>query len=126
METIRWDKQYYEERGSKDEDGYYDFFYRYFIFQFILPDGERIKVRQYLDTKDKCSLFVPYDELAQKKDEASMKKMKYIAAVINFLRHAEHIAHFDYFNKTYQPIDLGKIHNNLKDFHFIRESIPNP
>jgi hypothetical protein len=36
---IGWRKEYHEDLGEKDEDGYLDYAYRYFVYMFYLPNN---------------------------------------------------------------------------------------
>lgn len=74
MKTIRWSKKYYEDLGTQDSEGFYDYAYTYFIHWFVLPNNDKIKVRQYTDTADECSLFVSYNELKKRTNTESRKK----------------------------------------------------
>lgn len=115
---IRWTKKYHEDLRTKDKDGFYDYAYRYFIYEFFLPNNDVVKFRQYTDTLDECSMFVALDELIQKSDSVSKDKINFISTIINFMQTDLGINKFSFLNGTYKPIDLNKFSNRQIDFSF--------
>ncbi|WP_223650352.1 hypothetical protein [Hymenobacter psoromatis] len=118
-QLIRWNKKYYEDLGEKDENGFFDYAYYYFIYSFYLPDKEIIRVRQYADTLGACHLFLYGDCLRKQINEVPPEEVAYIAAVVNFIRATGKVIEFTYFNGSYIPLDLKKLKSNLTDFSFI-------
>ena len=49
-------KEYHEELGEKDADGFYDYAYRYWVYWFDL-DGRRYRVRIYIDEPSNASVM---------------------------------------------------------------------
>ena len=123
MEKIGWTKEYHEDLGSKDEKGWYDYAYRYYIYMFFLPNNSKIRVRRYTDTPDHCSLFLPDEDLAEKKALDKSPSKNYIYGIINFLLKKENLKTIDYYNLGYKSIDLNKVNNNLKDFTFEEKKV---
>ncbi len=118
MEKIVWTKEYQEDLGTKDERGWYDYAYRYYIYWFYLPNNSKIKVRRYKDSPDHGSLFLPDEDLAAKKALEKSLSRQYIFGIINFLLKNEGLKTIDYYNMGYKSIDLSNVENNLKNFTF--------
>lgn len=118
MEKIVWTKEYQEDLGTKDKSGGYDYAYRYYIYYFYLPNKTKIKVRQYTDSLDQCSIFFQDEDLAEKKALEKSPSKNYIFAIIHFLLKKEGVKTIDYYNMGYKSIDLKTVPNNLKDFTF--------
>ncbi|ABG58425.1 hypothetical protein [Cytophaga hutchinsonii] len=118
MEKIFWTKEYQEDVGTKDEQGWYDYAYRYYIYWFTFPNRQKIKVRRYTDTPDHCSIFLPEEDLAIKKALDKSPSKNYIFGVVNFLLKKEGAKTIDYYNMGYKSIDLSKVRNNRNEFVF--------
>ncbi len=123
MEKIVWSKKYEEDLGSKDENGLYDYAYRYFTYWFTLPNNERIRGRRYTDTLENCSLHIALDDLERKSDPRSSQMVAYVSGIINFLLATEGVKKIEYFSQAYKPVDLTTIKDNLKDFSFEEEKV---
>ena len=119
---IKWTKAYHENLGTQDKDGLYDYAYCYFIYEFVLPNNDKIKFRRYADTADKCSMFAPLDALMQRSDNESKDNVNSIAAILHFMRTNFGIHRFDFFDKTYKSIDLDNFPNAHESFSFEEES----
>jgi hypothetical protein len=119
---IPWSKNYYEDLGEKDEEGFFDYAYRYFIYEFYLPNNYQISVRQYCDTIHQGHLFLSAnnflfaESIAQQNDNF-LKKAAYISAIIDFMSATQAISEFDYFVDTYRSIAIDL--NEVSDFSFI-------
>ena len=57
MIIIYWNKTYYEDLGTKDADGFYDYAYCYYLYRFIIEDNITYVIRRYIDTPDKCAFL---------------------------------------------------------------------
>jgi hypothetical protein len=49
-------KEYREDLGTKDEDGSYDYDYRYWVYRFDV-DGRRYRARIYVDSPEDASVM---------------------------------------------------------------------
>jgi hypothetical protein len=112
---ILWSRTYHEDVGEKDRDGSYDYAYCYYIYVFSLPERRTLRVRQYTDTPDQCSLFMDLKELTRMQDTETLD---HVHAIINFLMAKEGVKKVDYFSAGYKSIDLTKVKQNLKAFTF--------
>ena len=115
--AIRWGKKYYEELGEKDQEGFYEYAYRYYVYLFYLPGGNRVRIKRYMDEPNECSLFfmnyfhrLVNDEFIESQDG--------ISAVIAFMRATQAVNQLYYFNGSYKPINLEKLKDNSKGFSF--------
>lgn len=118
--TVKWNKVYYEELGEKDQNGFYDYAYHYWVYLFSFPSGDKIRAKKYMDEPDECSLFL-FDALSECINDAILTKLDNISAVINFLRATQNSSRFTYFNHGYELVDLNKIKENMSDFLFVEE-----
>ena len=123
METypIIWQKEYYEDLGEQDEDGFFDYAYYYFIYVFQLPDKSEIKIRQYTDTTDECSLFLPGRYFKKMSGPESLE-VDCIGAIVNFMCETQGIKHCFYFNGGYKLFDLYKSKNDFAEYIFMEIS----
>jgi hypothetical protein len=122
--NIKWAKKYYEDLGTQNEEGLYDYAYRYFIYEFFLPDNDTIAFRQYTDTSNDYSMCISLDGLMEKSDDASKEKVDSILAIISFMRLQFGIENFYFLRREgYKVIDLEKLKNKQADFSFKEEWI---
>jgi hypothetical protein len=49
-------KEYFEDLGEQDDEGYYDYAYRYWVYSFDL-DGRHYRARIYTDTPDEADVM---------------------------------------------------------------------
>ena len=49
-------KEYFEDLGTKDSDGYYDYAYRYWVYWFDL-DGRKYRARVYTDSPEEADVM---------------------------------------------------------------------
>ncbi|MGI4870607.1 MAG: hypothetical protein ACRYFX_05445 [Janthinobacterium lividum] len=119
MLSIQWSKKYHEDLGEEDENGFFDYVYRYFVYIFYLPAGYKIKVRRYTDTIDECHLFMYKGYSEEQFDKNLLQKWEYISAVVNFMLATQEVKKADYFDGSYKAIDLGKLANNSNSFCFL-------
>ncbi|RZJ61885.1 MAG: hypothetical protein EOO58_01285 [Hymenobacter sp.] len=120
--AIRWGKKYYEELGGKDQDGFYDYAYRYYIYLFYLPDRNRVRVKRYMDTPNECSLFF-IDNFYKLIDNKFIETQEVLSAIIAFMRVTQAVSQFYYFNGDYIPINLGNLRDDSKTFSFIEMTV---
>lgn len=114
MEKIVWTKKYQEDHGAMNEDGFYDYSYRYFTYWFLLPDNQKIRGRRYADTPGQCSLYIALDDLEPRSDAAALKRKDYISGIVNFLLVNEGVEKIEHFSEGYKPVDMTTIKDNLK------------
>lgn len=118
METIIWNKEYREDLGTKDANGYYDYAYCYYVYWFLLPDKRLIRIRRYTDTSEECSLFGFYElsdpsSVTENLTEESIYKPPYISKIIKFMIDKEETTHFKYFAHEYIDIKVSKLNLSL-------------
>lgn len=56
MAELAVTKEYFEDLGERDDEGYYDFAYRYWVYSFDL-DGRHYRARIYTDTPDEADVM---------------------------------------------------------------------
>jgi hypothetical protein len=116
MNSIEWSKEYHEDIGEEDENGFFDYVYRYFIYQFYLPDKTLIEARRYTDTIDECAFyFCGADKQLIK--QISEELMRYLPCVINFMTVNQGVKQFICFNGKYLPLALNE--ECLAEFSFV-------
>ena len=120
--SIIWGKKYYEELGEKDQEGFYDYAYHYYIYLFRLPDGNKIRIKRYMDTPNECSLFFS-NYFYKLIDDEFIETQDVISAVIAFMRMTQAVNQFDYFNGDYRPINLENLKDNFNTFSFIEMEV---
>jgi hypothetical protein len=49
-------REYYEDLGTKDDEGYYDYAYRYWIYWFDI-DGRNYRARVYVDSQEETDVM---------------------------------------------------------------------
>lgn len=107
MKTIQWSKEYHEDIGEEDENGSFDYVYRYFIYRFYLPDNTIITVRRYTDGIDECAFyFSGADGLLRKQIDEGL--LEYLPCVVNFMSKNEGVIKLLYFNGSYLPLVLNE------------------
>lgn len=109
MKTVKYTRTYYEDIGRDEKTGVVHYAYCYFLYYFYLSDTEVIKFRQYTDTAQSCSMFFSLNQLKDKSDKASKKKLNVIYAILRFMQKEFNITELYYFNHTYIPIDTDNI-----------------
>ena len=114
--VIKWSKKYYEELGEKDQDGFYEYAYRYFIYWFYLPNKFKIRIRNYTDEILEGSLFLCKKDGPVKEFEIDST---FISAILAFMYTKQGVIHFTLFDGGYKPIDLTGLKDNSKDFSFV-------
>ena len=115
---IHWAKVYEEELSTKDADGFYDYAYCYYIYEFQLPDKSLIRARRYTDSLEQCSIFIPTD----KENNAELMQLgNCICGISKFLIQMEGIVKITHFtsDKGYQAIDAAKLNCQFTDFLFL-------
>lgn len=113
---IKWSKKYCEELGEKDQNGFCEYAYRYFIYWFYLPNKFKIKIRNYMDEILEGSLFLYKKNGPAKKLEIDPT---FISAVLAFMYANQNIIYFNIFDEGYEPIDLKDLEDNSSDFSFV-------
>lgn len=116
-EEIRWTKTYNEELGTKDEDGFYDYAYCYYVYRFHLPDKSEVMARRYADIPEKCAVFIPITNA----NEAGLGQLKsWICGIGKFLLENEGVREIEHFTlqKGYQSIDSTELSCELSNFSF--------
>ena len=124
--AIRWGKKYYEELGEKDQEGFYEYAYRYYLYIFYLPGGNKIRIKRYMDTSDECSLFFVnhFFNLAYKLiDEEFIKAQDGLSAIIAFMRVTQVVSQFYYFNGDYKPFNSEELKEDSKDYFFVEMTV---
>ena len=118
IHLVTWKKKYYEDLGEQDENGFFDYAYRYFIYSFYFHNRQEVHVRRYTDTMDECSIFFNSEN---QKDGESLDKVTIISAVIHFVRTTQVIKKCRYFNSKneYILMPLTETENALSNFSFI-------
>jgi hypothetical protein len=102
---IKWRKEYHEDIGEEDENGFFDYVYRYFIYHFYLPDKTLITVRQYTDTIDECAFyFTGADEQLIKQIKEEL--LRYLPCVVDFMISSQGVKKLLYFDGRYLPLVL--------------------
>jgi hypothetical protein len=114
--VIKWSKKYYEELGEKDQNGFYEYAYRYFIYWFYLPDKFRIRIKNYTDEILEGSLFLFKENEPANKAEIDPT---FISAILAFMHTKQGVIRFTLFDGGYKPIDLTRLKDNSKDFSFV-------
>lgn len=126
-QIIYWNKKYYEDLGEKDDEGFYDYVYRYFDFWFNLPEKQAIRARIYTDETSKCNLHGIYIQqnsygigkewdIIKKLDEDFVSSNIYFISILNFLRESEKVKNFFYIDKKYKKINYRKIDTSSVKF----------
>jgi hypothetical protein len=105
MNTIKWSKEYHEDIGEEDENGFFDYVYRYFIYRFYLPNKMLIGARRYTDEIDECAFYF-YEADEQLIKQVSEELRKYLPCVIKFMTVNQEVKQFIYFNGEYLPLLL--------------------
>ena len=118
---IIWQKEYHEDLGAQDENGFFDYAYYYFIYVFQLPDKSEIKIRQYTDTIDECSLFLPSNYF-EKMSIRELLEVDCVAALVNFMRETQGIKQCFCFDGEYKLFDLYKVKNDFAEYFFVEIS----
>jgi hypothetical protein len=107
---ISWRKEYYEDLGEKDENGYFDYAYRYFIYTFYLPNNGLIIIRQYTDSLTECALYICYDYQGGHFNREPLSEIDYVSDIISFMRKKDQgITNFSRFNGKYVPINMSEL-----------------
>jgi hypothetical protein len=113
---IQWSKRYFEELGELDQDGFYEFAYRYFIYTFYLPDKHSLVIRNYTDTALEGDLFIYRDKKFDKEYKIDNEPL---IAVLRFLYTKHGVSRFTRFDGEYRPIDLNELKSKVIDFSFV-------
>ncbi len=103
MEIIKWSKEYHEDIGEEDENGYFMYEYRYFIYHFYLPDKRLVRARQYTDTITECSFYF-YSADNQWIKKPDDKLLKYLPCIVGFMTRKQGVKKLLYFNGSYAPL----------------------
>jgi hypothetical protein len=120
---ISWRKEYCEDLGEKDKNGYFDYAYRYFVYTFYLPNNGLIKIRQYTDSITECALFICYDYQGNYLNREPLAAVAYVSDVISFMRAKCHdITSFSRFNGKYVPINLNELGAKKEGIIFMEKS----
>jgi hypothetical protein len=105
MKIVKWSKEYHEDIGEEDENGFFDYVYRYFTYRFYLPDKTIITVRRYTDTIDECAFyFSGADEQSMKQIDEEL--LEYLPCVVDFIIRSQGVTKLLYFNGSYLPLVL--------------------
>ncbi|MGI4733878.1 MAG: hypothetical protein ACRYG7_01740 [Janthinobacterium lividum] len=122
VQIIKWNKRYYEDLGTMDEDGLFDYAYCYFIYLFYFPGNYEVRVRRYTDTINECSIFLPAGNLKSQNVKEVLPKTTVLSAIVHFMKITQEVTQFNYFTGNYMPVYPTELENNLSDFSFV-ESI---
>ena len=117
MNTINWSKEYHEDIGGQDENGFFDYAYRYFIYHFYLPNKTRIVARRYTDAIEECAFYF-CETNEQLMTQISEELLRYLPCVVDFMTVNQGVKQFIYFNGTYLPLVL-KEDKRLIEFSFV-------
>jgi hypothetical protein len=115
---ITWKKEYYEDLGEEDENGFLEYAYRYFIYSFYFHDKQEVSVRRYTDTMDECSIFLDSEN---QKDGKLIDKTTIISVVYHFMKMVQEVKCFNYFDSKngYTLVAPIATENVLNNFSFI-------
>jgi|GEM_PF-5834414 len=107
MTIINWSKEYHEDIGEENENGFLDYVYRYFIYHFYLPDKTLITVRRYTDTIDEGAFyFLGADEQLLK--QLNEELLRYLPCVVDFMTRSQGVTKLLYFNGSYLPLVIER------------------
>jgi hypothetical protein len=118
MHLIKWSKAYHEDIGEEDENGFFDYAYRYYVYCFYFPDKTMLKARRYTDTSDECALYF-FEADGQWEGQLSEKLLQYLPLVVDFLSVNEGVKQFSYFNGNYVPLVLKASNERVAEFSFL-------
>jgi hypothetical protein len=97
-------KKYFEDLGEQDAEGFYEYAYRYWVYEFDFGDS-RYAARRYRDTAEEASFLTPsYTEKLYEDSE--------FAAAVRYLVEEEGVERIDVLggpSGTYEPIDLKTV-----------------
>jgi hypothetical protein len=116
--AITWKKDYYEDLGKQDENGFPEYAYCYSIYSFYFHDKQEVNVRRYTDTMYECSIFFNNDN---PKDGEFIEEATIISVVIHFMETTQGVRHCSYFDTKsgYTHVSMNETENVLSSFSFI-------
>lgn len=116
MNSIEWSKGYHEDIGEKDENGFFDYVYQYFIYHFYLP-GITIIGRRYTDELDERAFYF-YGADEQLIKQIGEELMRHLPCIVDFMTVTQGVKQFIYFNGEYSPLVL-KEDKDLSTYSFV-------
>jgi hypothetical protein len=120
---IGWRKEYHEDLGEKDENGYLDYAYRYFVYMFYLPNNGLIIIRQYTDSFTECALYIYYDYQGDHFNKEPLSEVDYVSDIISFMRKKDQgITDFSRFDGEYVPVNLSELRVKKEGTIFVENS----